>query len=222
MYDFYLGTILLPVPPSSLSLKVGGQNKTYTTINDGEINVLKSPKLTDIELKVLLPNQEYAFAKYKSGFQDADTYLSALEKLKTDCKPFQFIVTRALPNGKKLFNTNIKVSLENYSISEDAKEVFDVTVSIKLKQYKDYGTKKAVLTVINDTATAKAEIPRSAENSPGSNLPITYAIVGGDCLSNIAKRFYGDGSKYGVIASANNISNPNLIRAGKNITIPAL
>ena len=220
MYDFYLGTVLLPVAPSSLSIKIGGQNKTYTLINDGEINVLKSPKLTDIEFKVLLPNMEYPFAKYKSGFRGADFYLSFLEKIKRDCKPFQFIITRAVHNGKKLFNTNIKVSLENYSITEDSKEGFDVTVSIKLKQYKDYGTKMAVLTVIDETATAKIETPRSTENAPDNNLPVTYSVAKGDTLYNIAKNFYGNGGKYKEIASANSISNPNLIYPGQILTIP--
>lgn len=224
MYDFYLGNILLPVSPSKLSIKIGDQNKTYTLINDGEINVLKSAKLTDVEFNCLLPNQEYPFARYKSGFKGADFYLSTFEELKNSKKPFQFIVTRAFPNNKKLFNTNIKVSLESYNITEDAKDGFDVTVSVKLKQYKDYGTKTAVLTVINDTATAKMETPRSAENAPSNGLPTTYLIQGGDCLSNIAKRFYGNGSKnyYMKIANVNNISNPNLIRAEKTITIPAL
>ncbi len=43
--------------------------------------------------------------------------------------------------GKVLFNTNIKVSLEEYAISEDADNGSDVKVAIKLKQYRDYSTK---------------------------------------------------------------------------------
>ena len=51
-YYFYLGKTLLPVAPSKLSLKIGNQNKTYTLINEGEINVLKSATLTEIEFDV--------------------------------------------------------------------------------------------------------------------------------------------------------------------------
>ena len=47
-YYFYLGKTLLPVAPQKLQLKIKGANKTYTLINDGEINVLKTPGLTDM------------------------------------------------------------------------------------------------------------------------------------------------------------------------------
>ena len=89
----------------------------------------------------MIPNVKYPFATYKNGFQNAQTFLEAIEKLKTNQKPFQFIVSRTYPNGKGLFNTNIKVSLENYTIKEDQKEGMDIVVSFSLKQYKDFGTK---------------------------------------------------------------------------------
>ncbi|WP_454561307.1 LysM peptidoglycan-binding domain-containing protein [Mycobacterium haemophilum] len=48
----------------------------------------------------------------------------------------------------------------------------------------------------------------------------TYTVVSGDTLSAIAERFYGDGSKYGVIADANGVPNPDLIYPGQVLTIP--
>ncbi len=64
-YDFYLGKMLLPVPPEKLEIKINSNNKTYQMMNEGEINVLKSPGLTDIEFEVLLPNVKYPFAVYR-------------------------------------------------------------------------------------------------------------------------------------------------------------
>ena len=49
----------------------------------------------------------------------------------------------------------------------------------------------------------------------------SYTIQSGDSLSKISKHFYGDANKYQKIASANSISDPNKIQAGKTITIPA-
>lgn len=141
-YYFYLGKTLLPVAPQKLQLKIKGANKTYTLINDGEINVLKTPGLTDIEFDALLPNVKYPFAVYKNGFTRAKSFLEVLKNYKQDKETFQFIVTRTLPNGKMLFDTNMKVSLESYTIKEDAKNYgMDVMVTIKLKQYRDYATK---------------------------------------------------------------------------------
>jgi nucleoid-associated protein YgaU len=48
----------------------------------------------------------------------------------------------------------------------------------------------------------------------------TYTVESGDTLWAISERFYGDGSKYQVIADASGISNPDLIHPGQVLTIP--
>lgn len=47
-----------------------------------------------------------------------------------------------------------------------------------------------------------------------------YKIQKGDTLWDIAKRVYGDGRMYKKLAVANNLSNPNLIIAGKGLILP--
>lgn len=59
--------------------------------------------------------------------------------------PFQFIVVRlgeGTLNLQSLSNVNLKVTLEDYSIIEDAENGLDTYVSVKLKQYVPYGTTK--------------------------------------------------------------------------------
>lgn len=48
----------------------------------------------------------------------------------------------------------------------------------------------------------------------------TYTVEAGDTLWAIAERFYGDGSKYQVIADASGIANPDLINPGQVLTVP--
>lgn len=48
----------------------------------------------------------------------------------------------------------------------------------------------------------------------------TYTVVSGDTLWAIAERFYGDGSKYRVIADASGVPNPDLIYPGQVLTVP--
>ena len=222
MYYFFLGKVLLPVAPSKLTIKINNGNKTYTTINDGEINVLKNPELTDIEFDILLPNVRYDFALYRGKFHNAYYYLSVLEKLKVSKKPFQFICTRQLPNKKNLYSTNIKVSLESYTIKEEAKNGFDVIVSVKLKQYREYGIKKVKVSSASSKKTVSKS--RNSSNSPKNGLPTTYKVKSGDCLWKIAKKYYNDGSKYTVIYNANKskIKKPNLIYPGQVFTIPSI
>jgi len=55
---------------------------------------------------------------------------------------------------------------------------------------------------------------------PPPPAPRTYTVVSGDTLWAISERFYGDGSKYQVIADASGIANPDLIYPGQVLTIP--
>ncbi len=48
-----------------------------------------------------------------------------------------------------------------------------------------------------------------------------YTVQSGDSLSKIAKHFYGNAQKFTVIARANNIANPDLIKVGEELEIPA-
>lgn len=225
MYYFYLDKILLPVTPSKLTIKIKNQNETLVEINEGEINILKKAGLTEIEFEAMIPNVKYPFAVYKSGFQNAKPFLDAFEKLKTNQQPFQFIISRTYPNGKGLFNTNIKVALEEYNIKEDKGEGLDVIVSFKLKQYRDFGTKICKIS-FPKTQKPVAKTPAPARATVSSPAPKqqnkTYTVVRGDCLWNIAKKFYGNGSQYTKIYNANRdkIKNPNLIYPGQVLTIP--
>ena len=223
-YDFYLDKCLLPVTPDKLQIKINNANETVTLINEGEINILKQAGLTDIEFECRIPQENYPFAVYKSGYKGADYFLSYFESLKTGKKPFQFIVCRKRPTGKQLFDTNIKVSMEDYKITEDAKNGFDLLVKIKLKQWRDYGTKTVNITFNVEKPKASTTTQREATSSPAPAASQTYTVVKGDCLFNIAKKFYGNGSKYTVIYNANKSvigGNPNLIYPGQVLTIPA-
>lgn len=203
-YVFYLDKMMLPIPPSKLRISIENQNKTLNLINDGEINILKKAGLTNVEFDALIPNVKYPFATYKNGFQDASYYLDKLKKLKTSLEPFQFIVTRNLPSGGSLFGTNMKVSLEDYKIKEDAKQGMDVVVSIKLKQFKDYGTKTCNVTITKTRVKAAFVTNRETAKSPAPKLTAkTHTVVKGDCMWAIAQKYYGNGSRYPDIYSAN-------------------
>jgi LysM repeat protein len=221
MYYFYMGSVLLPIPPEKLSLKVKNANKTMTLIDQGEVNFLRSAGLTDVEFEVLIPAVEYSFAKYDGGFKKPKYFTDHFEKLKTSKEPFQFIVTRKMPDGKLLFDTNMTVSMESYTTTEQANEGFDLKVSIKLKQYRSFGTK--VVKVVSENK-ASVEPVRETTNSPAPKKEATYTVKSGDCLWNIAKKYYGDGSKYKLIYEANKdkVQNPNLIYPNQVLTIPSV
>ncbi|MGE7951942.1 LysM peptidoglycan-binding domain-containing protein [Lysinibacillus xylanilyticus] len=225
MYNFFVDGVQFPVAPSEMTTKINGRNETIVLMNDGEVNVIKKPGLTDIEFEVLLPNVKYPFAVYPNGFQPATFYLEKLEKLKGSIKPFQFIVNRMMPNGNLLFDTNMTMTIEDYEIKESAEDGFDVTVSIQLKQYRAYGNKRIVVQpatqsngATSSTTTQKAVVEQKRPTT-GKVTPKTHTVVKGDTLWAIAKKYLGDGSKYTELAKLNNISNPNVIKVGQVIKL---
>lgn len=219
-YEFYIGNMLLPVSPEKLTVKIKNGNKTYNLMNEGEINVLKKPGLTEIEFEVLLPNREYLFAVYKNGFQRAKVYLDRLEQLKRCKKPFQFIVFRKIRERSKTsdeekvletFNTNITCSLEEYSIVEDAKDNgTDIRVSISLKQYRHYGVKKCK---VKKKKVLNIEKLRKSKYIHLRGATDQMTLLENNCyqiklkksmtLCNLAKEIYGKEKLYTVIADAN-------------------
>jgi hypothetical protein len=218
-YRFYLGDLLLPVPPESVQTKISNQNSTITLIDGTEYNFLKTPGLTEISFDFLLPAFKYPFAVYENGFKDQKYFLDEIKRLKVDKKPFKFLVSRELPNGKGLYDTEFEyVSLEDYTIKESADNGFDLTISINLKQYIEHRTE--TLDISSD-GTATVENKRDESSSAPSAQNQSYTIKSGDTLWALAKLYYGDGSKYNLIASANkDITNPNLIYPGQVIVIP--
>ena len=72
-------------------------------------------------------------------------------------------------------------------------------------------------------APAAAEEPaveEAAAPEPEAEAARTYTVESGDTLWAISERFYGDGSKYQIIADASGIANPDLIQPGQVLTIP--
>lgn len=220
-YDFYIDDVLLPVAPSSMSVKIKSQNKTVNLINDGEVSVLKTPGLTEYSFEILLPAYKYPFAKYISGFRLPKYYLDKFEDLKNNKKSFAFIVTRELPDGKGLFDTSQVVTIEDYTIKEDSKNGFDMVVTLNLKQYRPFQTKECKVTIEKTVPKATTSTSRpTSSNAPKTGT--TYTVKKGDSLWKIAKMFYGKGSKYTAIYNANKdkIKSNYVIYAGQVLTIP--
>ena len=202
-YDFYLDGVQLPIPPPKLEIKVTNKNKIVDLINTGEVNILKKEGLSEISFEAEFTHNKLPF--YRGAFRDVQFFLSKLELLKTDCKPFQFIVSRELGN-KVLFNTNIKVSLEEYAISEDAENGSDTKVAIKLKQYRDYSTKKLVLAPPkNETDRPNVKIePKRVDSVNATNTKTkTYTVKAGDSLWSICQKQLGNGSLYKKVYELN-------------------
>ncbi len=226
MYEIFIRDIPLPLAPAKIKQHTPSRNKTRTLINEGEVSVLKKQGLKEVSFTALLPNIEYGFANYLDGtFQNAFWYIQLFEALKREKEVFQLKINRVFPNGTVIYDDDIKVTLEDFTTMDDVQEGFDVTVELKFREYRPHITKKCAVTVSSDGTAAEVstENVRETGNSPApKKTPKKYTVVSGDTLFKIAKKFYGDGSKFKSIASANSIADPDKIKAGQVLTIPVL
>lgn len=201
MYALYLNGVRYPVTPKALKTKINNRNKTITLINDGEINQLKTAGLTDISFELLLPQLAApSYAVYPEGFQPAAYYLGLLEELKTGKEPFQFIVSRTW-GRTTLFDTNMTVSLEKYTIKEDKNDGSDIAVEVELKQFRAGSTK--VLTVKTSKDGTRTATVTEQRATTGKVKETTYTTKNGDTLSYIARSKLQDSSRYSELYALN-------------------
>ena len=69
---------------------------------------------------------------------------------------------------KKLHNTNMKVSLEDFTVTDDTGEGFDLKIEVSLKQYREFKTKKFKVKKPKPTAPI-AVTPQRQDDQQQSN-----------------------------------------------------
>ena len=65
-----------------------------------------------------------------------------------------------------------------------------------------------------------ADLKHEITNTGGDEQ--SYTLVAGDNLSKVSKLFYGSPNHYAKIAQASGIDNPDHIKVGEEVTVPAL
>lgn len=218
MYYFYMGTMQIPIPPKELVTTINGKNETMDLLGKGEVNIIKPAGLTDVAFKFLLPNSDYPFNEsmlFKS--KKAKYYIDELEKLKTTKTVFQFIVVRIKPNGQMLAMTNMKCTLENYTIEEDADNGFDSYANVSLKQWKPWGAKRIEIKTDKD-GVAKGSVKQ--DRPIDSKAVATQAKASkGQTLQQIVKKQLGNTDNLFQIAALNKIAVPAILGVGQVIQL---
>ncbi|MDE6579609.1 MAG: hypothetical protein K2K41_03655, partial [Ruminiclostridium sp.] len=183
-YYVYMDKCLLPITPKRIFFEIGNSNKSIELSGGREVNVLNDSGLTEVGFSFIIPQSDYPFFINKMVNKGAKYYIDYLRSLKESKKPFQFIVSRSRADGRYLFSTNIKVSLEDYTFTEDAENGLDIVTAVRLKQFRDHGVKRIKLSL------GGAHQENSRADSSVSAKPI---MIGSDVILN--GRLYG--SSYG-------------------------
>lgn len=200
--------IMLPVNPESFAFTEKHNNTSVNVNSIGEVNLLGKRDLKTGTISSHFPKRDRNYAN-NSGRQAPYTYINKLLSWKSSGKPVRLIIT-----GTKI---NFQVTIETLKYGEQD-GTGDVYYDLTLKEYRAVEIKKTKLKKKKKTTKKKSKPKRPVAKKKTK----TYTVKSGDCLWNIAKRFYGNGAQYTKIYNANRgkIKNPNLIYPGQVLTIP--
>ena len=203
----------IPVLPEKLKVTSPGNNDTATVLVLGDILILRKKGLRTIAWDSFFPAHS---APYVTGrVRDPVEIVQAIQAARDGLDPVRFLIT-----GTDL-DINVRMGVETFDYEERAGELGDFYYSIKLSEWKDYSPRRIALPAEPEQPAQAKEPERTGE--PEAAKAKTYTVKAGDCLWNIAKKFYGKGGDYTKIYNANKGtigSNPNLIYPGQVFTIP--
>ena len=202
--------IQLPVLPESFQTKNGSSNDSVDITGLGEITIMQSRPALQFSFSSFFPAAKFPGLQVSSITKPL-TLIQKINTWKASRKPVHFICTAC---GVDLYCT-----IEKFGYSEEGGDPGTYQYSITLKEYREITVRQVKVDIPKKEATVQKEEPR-VDNSV---QPKTYTVKSGDCLWNIAKKYYGSGSDYTKIYNANKGTiggNPNLIYPGQVLTIP--
>lgn len=201
--------IQLPVHPETLEVKNGSHNDSIDISGLGEIVILQSRPALQISFSSFFPAATFPGIQVKS-ITSPLTLIQKINDWKASDKPVHFIVTSC--------GVDMYAAIEDFTYHEDGGDPGTYQYSITLKEYREITVRQVKVDIPEKKATVENKEPR-VDNTV---QPKTYTVKAGDCLWNIAKKYYGNGAQYTKIYNANKdkIKNPNLIYVGQVLTIP--
>lgn len=202
--------IQLPVLPESFQTKNGSSNDSLDIVGLGEIIILQSRPALQFSFSSFFPAARFPGVQVSSLTKPL-TLVQKINEWKASKKPVHLIATAC--------GVDLYASIESFDYSEEGGDVGTYQYSITLKEYREITVRQVKVNIPKAVATVQKAAPR-VDNTV---QPKTYTVKSGDCLWNIAKKYYGSGAQYTKIYNANRGvigGNPNLIYPGQVLTIP--
>ncbi len=194
--------MILPVTPKEYSWENGIKVNVVSVEGLGDLHLAGYKALDKRPIDCMFPAQDYPFNEPGTNLNPF-TYVEQIEKWCQSRTKLRYIVS-----GTPL-NACVIIESLKYGEQDGSNDIY---ATISLRQYQPLQTlsvDKKVTETVRSTETAGVTAS-------------SYLIVKGDTLSAIARKFYGDVSLYGKLATYNEIKNANLICAGQTLQIPPL
>ena len=193
--------IRLPVIPSEFERVIDAGYDTNAIIGLGDVAVLTSNGLAQLSLSSFFPNNEYSFNEYSNVPKPYD-----LVKYFKEWKN-KGTVVRVILTGTDI---NQEMYITNFSYGE-RDGTGDVYYNMDLLEYRPIIV--PTITENNSNNTQNTNRPTDTNNkNNASNQQKAHKVIKGDCLWDIAQKYYGKGSLYTKIKEANKSKYPSLAK----------
>ena len=204
----------LPVPPEEFSLTGGNDNQTVNVYKTGDLSLWGPKTLNTISLTSFFPNP-ISEERYQCSYGNPFDSVKLINKFRDSGKPIKLLITETD------INMDCLIDKFEYGVSAGA----DVNFSLTLTQYKKIHIPKVAdnNNLVVGGSEPNRPTPPTTNPPTNNNSSRTHTVSGNDTLWGIAKKYYGDGSKWGTIWDANKpmrSGNPNLIYTGEVVKIP--
>lgn len=201
--EIYLGTdndkIRFPVVPSSIGVNRSNNIDTQAVIKLGEVPIFNGTSLKTIEFTSFFPNQEYNFCDY-TGFMKPYEFSEKIQKWMYEGKPLRVIVTDS--------PTNMQCLIQQFdTVEQDGTR--DLYFTLNLLEYRPI----EVSNLNNSSSSSSSDNLTRPSEEITNNTQKTHKVVKGDCLWDIAQKYYGKGSLYPKIKEANKSKYPSLAKS---------
>ena len=199
-----------PVNPEKITVEYGSNCSSVEVAELGEILILTGRPALVFSWSCFFPAARFPGIKGKK-LTSPVKLAERIVTWKESKKPVHFTVS-----SNKI---NLYCAINDFRYYEQGGDAGTYYYDISLKEYREIAARPVNV----DIANQKATIQQGEQRVDNTDSPKTYTVVKGDCLWNIAKKFYGNGALYTKIYEANKSiigGNPNLIYPGQVLIIP--
>lgn len=211
--------VRIPVLPSEpITLSTAGSYQEHDILNLGKVKIPNGTELKELSFTSFFPGEqrkEYGFIR--GAWQKPSTYDNILSYWRDNGSDVKVLVTGT--------SINMNMRIGNYE-TQYSGAFGDITYSLSFFTARD-----PIITVVTPTKKATA---KTSGTSRATKTTKTHTVKKGDCLWNIAKKYYGNGAKWTTIYNANkstiearakkagykSSNNGNLIFSGTVLKIP--
>lgn len=222
-YDNDKKVYRIPVNPEEMQVQYKGQVTSADIDKFGEIMHKGKRDAAVVSFSSFFPakwNKQLCVCS-ESQFKTPNTWIKWMRALEESSKPCHFVVA-----GSAL-GVNFYGNVMSFTPKEVGGDPGTIQYSVEIKESRTPKVNK----IVNKVATSNNN---SGSRPSNKENPRTYTVKNGDCLWNIAKKYYGSGAQYTKIRDANtdviqewankyhhgNTVNGTLIYAGQVLKIP--